>query len=58
MIETKSFVKGLSQYGKDFFYIAKEFLPHKETSELIEFYYLWKKTPEGPLKIILRIIIF
>jgi len=39
--------KGLKQYGKDFFYIYKEFLPHKSTEELIEFYYLWKKTPEG-----------
>ena len=41
--------KGLKQYGKDFFYIYKEFLPHKSTEELIEFYYLWKKTPEGTL---------
>ena len=44
--------KGLKQYGKDFFYIYKEFLPHKSTEELIEFYYLWKKTPEGTLQTI------
>jgi len=45
--DTKAFIKGLKQYGKDFFYIYKEYLPHKSTEELIEFYYLWKKTPEG-----------
>jgi hypothetical protein len=27
--DIKAFVKGLSQYGKDFFYVAKEFLPNK-----------------------------
>ncbi|XP_037076239.1 arginine-glutamic acid dipeptide repeats protein-like [Pollicipes pollicipes] len=43
--ETKKFVKGLRQYGKNFFRIRKELLVHKETSELVEFYYLWKKTP-------------
>ena len=47
--EFLSWKKGLKQYGKDFFYIYKEFLPHKSTEELIEFYYLWKKTPEGTL---------
>ncbi|GAB6028239.1 hypothetical protein CHUAL_002427 [Chamberlinius hualienensis] len=43
--EQKRFVKGLRQYGKNFFKIKKELLPQKETSELVEFYYLWKKTP-------------
>ncbi|XP_023228462.1 arginine-glutamic acid dipeptide repeats protein-like isoform X2 [Centruroides sculpturatus] len=43
--EQKRFVKGLRQFGKNFFRIRKELLPHKETSDLIEFYYLWKKTP-------------
>ena len=42
--DQKKFVKGLSQFGKNFFRIRKELLPHKETSQLIEFYYLWKKT--------------
>lgn len=41
----KRFVKGLRQYGKNFFRIRKELLPHKETGDLVEFYYLWKKTP-------------
>ncbi|KAI9560663.1 hypothetical protein GHT06_011613 [Daphnia sinensis] len=43
--ETKRFVKGLRQYGKNFFRIRKDLLPHKDTSDLVEFYYLWKKTP-------------
>ncbi|XP_015919122.1 arginine-glutamic acid dipeptide repeats protein isoform X2 [Parasteatoda tepidariorum] len=43
--EQKRFVKGLRQYGKNFFKIRKELLPHKETAELVEFYYLWKKSP-------------
>ncbi|XP_026472131.1 arginine-glutamic acid dipeptide repeats protein isoform X3 [Ctenocephalides felis] len=43
--ETKRFVKGLRQFGKNFFRIRKDLLQHKETSELVEFYYLWKKTP-------------
>ncbi|KFM59729.1 Arginine-glutamic acid dipeptide repeats protein, partial [Stegodyphus mimosarum] len=43
--EQKRFVKGLRQYGKNFFKIRKELLPHKETADLVEFYYLWKKSP-------------
>ncbi|CAG0880069.1 unnamed protein product [Cyprideis torosa] len=43
--QLKRFVKGLRQYGKNFFKIQKELLPHKQTPELVEFYYLWKKTP-------------
>uniref|UniRef100_A0A5S6QAL0 Arginine-glutamic acid dipeptide repeats protein n=1 Tax=Trichuris muris TaxID=70415 RepID=A0A5S6QAL0_TRIMR len=43
--ETKKFVKGLKQYGKNFFRIHKELLSHKQMSELVEFYYLWKKYP-------------
>ncbi|CAH1405146.1 unnamed protein product [Nezara viridula] len=43
--ETKRFVKGLRQFGKNFFRIKKDLLPHKDTPELVEFYYLWKKTP-------------
>ncbi|KAG1686304.1 Arginine-glutamic acid dipeptide repeats protein [Nymphon striatum] len=43
--DQKRFVKGLRQYGKNFFKIRKELLPHKETGDLVEFYYLWKKTP-------------
>ncbi|XP_064423858.1 arginine-glutamic acid dipeptide repeats protein isoform X4 [Latimeria chalumnae] len=45
--EVKRFIKGLRQYGKNFFRIRKELLPNKETGELITFYYHWKKTPEA-----------
>jgi len=34
----------LGQYGKNFFRIRRELLHNKTTSELVEFYYLWKKT--------------
>lgn len=43
--ETKRFVKGIRQFGKNFHKIRKDLLPHKDTAELVEFYYLWKKTP-------------
>ncbi|MEQ2224254.1 hypothetical protein ILYODFUR_005628, partial [Ilyodon furcidens] len=43
----KRFIKGLRQFGKNFFRIRKELLPNKETGELITFYYYWKKTPEA-----------
>ena len=43
--ENKKFIKGLRVYGKNFFRIRKELLLHKETSELVSHYYLWKKTP-------------
>ncbi|XP_056280240.1 arginine-glutamic acid dipeptide repeats protein isoform X2 [Pseudoliparis swirei] len=45
--EVKRFIKGLRQFGKNFFRIRKELLPNKETRELITFYYYWKKTPEA-----------
>ncbi|KAK7486143.1 hypothetical protein BaRGS_00022609 [Batillaria attramentaria] len=45
--DSKRFVKGLRQYGKNFFKIRKELLPHRETGELIEYYYFWKKTPSA-----------
>jgi arginine-glutamic acid dipeptide repeat-containing protein len=37
-------VKGLGQFGKNFFRIRKEILMDKTTSEIVEYYYLWKKT--------------
>ncbi|RXG60498.1 Arginine-glutamic acid dipeptide repeats protein [Armadillidium vulgare] len=43
--DTKRFVKGLRLYGKNFFRIKKELLQHKETRDLVSYYYLWKKTP-------------
>jgi arginine-glutamic acid dipeptide repeat-containing protein len=45
--DQKKFIKGLRQYGKNFYRIRKEHLSHKETSDLVEFYYLWKKTPQA-----------
>ena len=45
--DTKKFMKGLRQFGKNFFKIAAEFLPHKSTSELVEYYYFWKKSPSA-----------
>ena len=43
--ETRRFIKGLRIHGKNFYKIRTEFLPEKDTGELITFYYLWKKTP-------------
>ncbi len=43
--ENRRFIKGLRVHGKNFFKIRSEFLPEKETGELITYYYLWKKTP-------------
>jgi len=37
--------QGLRLHGKNFFKIRTEFLPEKETGDLITYYYLWKKTP-------------
>ncbi|CAF4752337.1 unnamed protein product [Rotaria sp. Silwood1] len=45
--DQKKFIKGLKQYGKNFFRIRKDLLPHKQTSDLVEFYYLWKKTSQA-----------
>ncbi|XP_026162759.1 arginine-glutamic acid dipeptide repeats protein isoform X2 [Mastacembelus armatus] len=45
--DVKRFIKGLRQYGKNFFRIRKDFLPSKKTGELITFYYHWKKTPDA-----------
>ncbi|RNA13823.1 arginine-glutamic acid dipeptide repeats -like isoform X1, partial [Brachionus plicatilis] len=45
--DQKKFVKGLRQYGKNFLRIRKELLAHKDTPDLVEFYYLWKKTPQA-----------
>lgn len=42
--DVKNFIKGLRVHGKNFFKIRVEYLPERDTSDLIEFYYLWKKT--------------
>jgi len=39
--DVKDFIKGLRAYGKNFFKIRTEFLPDRDTSELVEFYYFW-----------------
>lgn len=36
--ETKKFIKGLRQFGKNFFRIHKDLLPHKETVSDINVY--------------------
>ena len=38
------FEDGLRLYGKDFHQIQKNKLTHKSVNELVNFYYLWKKT--------------
>lgn len=38
------FEDGLRVYGKDFHQIQINKLPHKTVNELVNFYYLWKKT--------------
>ncbi|XP_039251401.2 uncharacterized protein LOC120328902 isoform X1 [Styela clava] len=45
--QVKRFQRGLRLHGKNFFRIKKELLPMKETGELVEFYYLWKKTQDS-----------
>lgn len=42
--EQKRFIRGIRKEGKDFFKIRNELLPQKDVSELVEFYYLFKKT--------------
>ena len=43
---TKSLISLMAELAyKNFFKIRTEFLPERETSELVEFYYFWKKTP-------------
>lgn len=40
-LSQKRFVKGLRQYGKNFFRIRKELLPNKETVSTIGLYITW-----------------
>ncbi len=50
----KKFLKGIKNYGKNFFSIKSELIPHKETSDIVEYYYLWKKTPAAAMYTIPR----
>lgn len=42
--EVALFEAGLMQYGKDFSRIANKHLAHKQTKDVVAFYYVWKKT--------------
>jgi hypothetical protein len=42
--EVALFEAGLMQYGKDFSRIASKHLVHKQTKDVVAFYYVWKKT--------------
>uniref|UniRef100_A0A1L8DAF5 Putative mesoderm induction early response protein 1 isoform x1 n=1 Tax=Nyssomyia neivai TaxID=330878 RepID=A0A1L8DAF5_9DIPT len=42
--ECRLFEEGIRTHGKVFRSIHEDFLPHRQVPELIEFYYLWKKT--------------
>jgi len=42
---SRKFAKGLKQCGKNFWRIGRELLPARTTAEIVEYYYLWKKSP-------------
>jgi hypothetical protein len=42
--EIAVFEASLAEYGKDFFRVQKEIGGSKSTAEIVEFYYIWKKT--------------
>ncbi|XP_065070199.1 mesoderm induction early response protein 1-like [Rhopilema esculentum] len=42
--ECRNFELGLRIYGKDFRQIQKNKIPHRTVGEIVQFYYLWKKT--------------
>uniref|UniRef100_A0A1I8GYV5 Arginine-glutamic acid dipeptide repeats protein n=1 Tax=Macrostomum lignano TaxID=282301 RepID=A0A1I8GYV5_9PLAT len=44
----RKFQKGIRQYGKNFFRIRRELFPERRVSQLVEFYYLWKKSSSCP----------
>lgn len=43
--EKRLFEQGIKQFGKHFDKIRREYLPKKNTKEIVEYYYLWKMTP-------------
>ncbi|KAI6171276.1 hypothetical protein M3Y97_01052900 [Aphelenchoides bicaudatus] len=45
--DTKKFVKGLRNYGKNFPKIVKEFLPGSSRESLVHYYYWWKKSGDA-----------
>lgn len=42
--EVSLFEAGITHYGKDFYAMAKEFNGRKSTKQIVDFYYVWKKT--------------
>jgi len=42
--ECRSFELGLRMYGKDFRQIQRNKISHRKVGEIVQFYYLWKKT--------------
>ena len=45
--EKRLFEQGIKQFGKHFDKIRREYLPKKNTKEIVEYYYLWKMTPSA-----------
>ncbi|KAI0978740.1 hypothetical protein GJ496_011410 [Pomphorhynchus laevis] len=45
--DQKKFQRAIRQLGKNFYRIQRECLPEKTVSEVVEFYYSWKKTSTG-----------
>ena len=42
--EISIFEAAIAEYGKEFHRIAREIGTHKTTKDVIDFYYIWKKT--------------
>ncbi|KAG7199662.1 hypothetical protein KM043_014255 [Ampulex compressa] len=40
--DTNLFIEGIARHGKDFASIQKNFLPQKDTKDIVDFYYAWK----------------
>ncbi|XP_065314127.1 uncharacterized protein LOC135923358 isoform X2 [Gordionus sp. m RMFG-2023] len=46
--EAKCFTRAIKIIGKEFHRVRDEYLKHKKTKDLIQFYYFWKKSPYNP----------
>ncbi|XP_015436136.1 PREDICTED: arginine-glutamic acid dipeptide repeats protein-like [Dufourea novaeangliae] len=42
--DVELFLEGIARHGKNFANIQREFLPRKDTKEIVDFYYAWKWT--------------
>jgi len=47
--ECHAFERGIRKKGKNFYLIHKNFLPSRSVAEIVQFYYLWKKTERRDL---------